>query len=204
MPASYWFGDKERSAVKRIFLVVGFILGMLVLTLNVHAQQNTQSLGDFKIKDMVLLGTALKRFLAFRVVTVDLYIAKEFEQQDVLSDIPKRLEVNYHVNIPKHELDRATIKGIEKNFSLQQVQRLMPGINQINSYYPDIKAGDQIAVTYIPQQGSQVELNGQIQGIVPGADFANAFFSIWVGENPVDEQAKLKLLGQYSQRKRKE
>ena len=136
----------------------------------------------FKVTDMVLLGTALKRFLAFRVVTVDLYIAKGFEQKDVLSDIPKRLEVNYHVNIPKHELDRATIKGIEKNLSPEKVKALMPNIDQINSYYPDIKVGDQIAVTYTPQQGSLVELNGQTQGIVPGSDFANAFFSIWVGQ----------------------
>lgn len=198
------FGNKERLAVRKIFVIFAFVLGMVILTFNACAQQIAPNVSDFQIQDKVLLGTALKRFLAFRVVTVDLYIPKGFEQQDVLSDIPKRLEVNYHVNIPKHELDRATIKGIEKNFSPQQVESLMPDIDQINSYYPDIKAGDQITVTYIPQQGSQVELNGQIQGIVPGADFANAFFSIWVGENPVDEQAKLKLLGQYGQRKRKE
>lgn len=204
MSASHWFGNKERTAVTKIFLTVGFILGFSILTLNACAQQMATNFSNLKMQDMVLLGTALKRFLAFRVVTVELYIVKGFEEQDVLSDIPKRLEVNYHVNIPKHELDRATIKGIEKNFSRQQVERLMPDIDQINSYYPDIKAGDQIAVTYIPQQGSQVELNGQTQGIVPGADFANAFFSIWVGENPVDEQAKLKLLGQYNQRKIKE
>lgn len=190
--------------MRKIFVIFAFVLGMVILTFNACAQQIAPNVSDFQIQDKVLLGTALKRFLAFRVVTVDLYIPKGFEQQDVLSDIPKRLEVNYHVNIPKHELDRATIKGIEKNFSPQQVESLMPDIDQINSYYPDIKAGDQITVTYIPQQGSQVELNGQIQGIVPGADFANAFFSIWVGENPVDEQAKLKLLGQYGQRKRKE
>ncbi len=155
-------------------------------------------------KNMVLLGTALKKFLTFRVVTVDLYIAKGYQSQEVLSDIPKRLEVNYHVNIPKVELDRATIKGIKQNYTQEQLTALMPQIDQINSYYPDIKSGDQIAVTYVPGAGSEVELNGQVKGVVPGDDFAKAFFSIWIGENPVDKQAKLKLLGQKDSRKSKE
>ncbi len=155
----------------------------------------------FSNKDMVLLGSALKRFLTFRVVTVDLYIAAEYKKEDVLSDIPKRLEVNYHVNIPKQELDRATIKGIKQNFNQEELAALMPQINLINSYYPDVKSGDQITITYVPGLGSQVQLNGQVKGIVPGRDFAKAFFSIWVGENPVDKRAKLKLLGRKENRR---
>lgn len=188
--------------MKKIFTIGAFLTGIFALTLSVCAQPNVLNSGDSKTDDMVLLGTALKKFLAFRVVTVDLYIGSGYDADDVLTDVPKRLEVNYHVNIPKHELERATIKGIEKNFNAEQMSTLMPQIDQINSYYPDIKAGDQIAVSYVPQQGSRVELNGQVQGIVPGTDFANAFFSIWVGENPVDQRAKLKLLGQYGRGKK--
>ena len=152
---------------------------------------------------MYLLGTALKKFLTFRVVTVDLYVEQGYGADDVLSDIPKRLEVNYHVNIPKHELDRATTKGIAKNYSPDQMEALMPQIDQINSYYPDIKSGDQIAITYVPGVGSQVQLNGELKGVVPGSNFAKAFFSIWLGENPVDKNAKLKLLGLKDRRKSK-
>lgn len=143
----------------------------------------------------VLIGTALKRFLTFRVVSVDLYAAKGYEDLDILSDAPKRIEVNYHVNIPKRELDRATLTGIKKNVSPETLMALAPKIDQINSYYPDIKAGDQIAVTYTPGVGSTVEVNGAIKGVVPGEDFGRSFFAIWVGENPVDERAKRQLLG---------
>ncbi len=142
-----------------------------------------------------LLGTALKRFFTFPVVTVSLYLEDGHKPQDVLRDVSKRLEVNYHVHIPKKELDRATIRGIAHNYNKVQLNALMPQINQINSYYPDVKPGDQIAVTYVPGLGSEVKINGQIKGIVSGKDFAKAFFSIWVGEHPVDRRAKLKLLG---------
>ena len=89
--------------------------------ISVKADQQLAIRRDFSNKNMVLLGTALKKFLTFRVGTVDLYIADGSKSEDVLADIPKRLEVNYHVNIPKQELDRATIKGIKQNFSQEQL-----------------------------------------------------------------------------------
>ena len=185
-----------------------FICGMICFYLLIagrlaKADQRFIMESAFSNKNMVLLGTALKKFLTFRVVTAELYIGDGFKSEDVLSDVPKRLEVNYHVNIPKQELDRATIKGIRQNYSEEQLKMLMPQIDQINSYYPDVKSGDQIAVTYIPGLGSQIEFNGAIKGVVPGSDFAKAFFSIWVGENPVDKQAKLKLLGKRGNQKLK-
>lgn len=183
----------NKLRLKILIIVFLFIVGL-------PAQAKPIASGVSNI-NMVLLGTALKRFLTFRVVTVSLYIADQFSSQDVLSDIPKRLEVNYHVNIPKDELDRATIKGIKQNYSPEQLADLMPQINQINSYYPDVKSGDQITITYIPGVGSEVQLNGQVKGVVPGQEFAKAFFSIWVGDSPVDPAAKLKLLGKKAEGK---
>lgn len=180
----------------RYILFAAVVCSYLLMSgVSVKAEQTMAMKNAINSKNLVLLGTALKKFLAFRVVTVDLFIERGYGADDVFSDVSKRLEVNYHVNIPKHELDRATIKGIEKNYSQDQMVELMPQIDQINSYYPDIKSGDQIAVTYVPGVGSQVELNGELKGVVFGSDFAKAFFSIWLGDNPVDKNAKLKLLG---------
>lgn len=185
----------NKSPLIRVIFTTVICCCLLLTAVTVNAYEAKGNSKGFSAEGMVILGSALKKFLTFRVVTVDLYIAKEYGQEDILSDIPKRIEVNYHVNIPKPELDRATIKGISQNYSQAQLTALMPQIDQINSYYPDVKSGDKITVTYIPGLGSQVELNGKIKGIVPGADFAQAFFAIWVGEKPVDKQAKLKLLG---------
>ncbi len=191
----------NKLRLNKICFYVTICSCLLMTAITVKADQQLVIRNSFSNNDMVLLGSAIKKFLTFRVVTVELYIADEYKKEDVLSDIPKRLEVNYHVNIPKQELYRATIKGIKQNFSEEQLKTLMPQIKQINSYYPNVKSGDQIAVTYVPGLGSQVQFNGQIKGVVPGRAFAKAFFSIWVGENPVDKQAKLKLLGKKDKRK---
>ncbi len=101
-------------------------------------------------------------------------------------------------------MDRETIKGSKQNFSQEQLTALTPQINQINSYEPDVKSGDQIAMTYVLGLGSQVQCNGQVKSIAPGSDFAKAFFSIWLGENPVDKQARLRWLGKNSRRLKRE
>lgn len=144
-----------------------------------------------------LLGIAEKKVLSFKVVTVRLYVLPGHKGDRVLrANIPKRLEVTYHVNIPKEELQRATTKGIKKNVPSQTFDYLKPKIDQINSYYPDVKSGDQVVITYEPNTGCQIKINGQIKGTVTGNDFAWAFFSIWIGDKPVDYLAKQKLLGQ--------
>jgi hypothetical protein len=176
-------------------LSYGIILLLFVAGVSAGADQQPAFRSKFSNDNTVLLGTALKKFLTMRVVTVSLYIAQGYVSSEILDDIPKRIEVNYHVRIPKRSLGRATIDGIRRNYNREQLKALMPQINQINSYYPNVKPGDQIVITYTPGFGSLVQVNGKAKGVVAGADFAKAFFSIWIGENPVDKKAKLKLLG---------
>jgi hypothetical protein len=43
--------------------------------------------------------------------------------------------------------------------------------------------------------GTELALNGRPMGMIEGADFAAAIFSLWLGENPYDKQFKNALLG---------
>jgi len=38
-------------------------------------------------------------------------------------------------------------------------------------------------------------LNGHRKGMIPGADFADAYFRIWLGERPLDTALRDRLLG---------
>jgi hypothetical protein len=50
-------------------------------------------------------------------------------------------------------------------------------------------------LTYLPGIGTELALNGRPMGVIEGADFAAAIFSLWLGENPYDRQFKSALLG---------
>ncbi len=150
---------------------------------------------DIKGTQLILNGAGLKKFINFKVVAVALYLPKGEAPQNVLNEIPKHLEVVYLLSIPKAELDRATEHGIQKNVDPLEFKRLKSRIEQMNSYYQDVTNGDRIGVSYLPPTGTIVSFNGRVRGIVKGEDFARAFFSIWIGNNPVDKIMKRKLLG---------
>jgi hypothetical protein len=45
----------------------------------------------------------------------------------------------------------------------------------------DIDEGKSLNITYVPDAGVRVEINGKLKGTIPGDDFAEALFSIWLG-----------------------
>jgi hypothetical protein len=68
--------------------------------------------------------------------------------------------------------------------------------NRLEQMIPDLHEGDSIAFTYLPQgRGSLVlQVNGRERGRIEGADFAQAFFGIWLNEPP-NKDLKRGLLG---------
>ncbi len=143
-----------------------------------------------------LTGAALKKYFSIKVFAAGLYLGEEVPSKQVLADVPKRLEVVYFQNIPQVELARTTRKAMAANIPPREFQSLEKRIDQLNSYYVDVKPGDRYTATYIPRLGTKIALNGQLQGVIRGADFAVAFFATWVGDRPVDETLKAELLGE--------
>jgi hypothetical protein len=84
---------------------------------------------------------------------------------------------------------------MEKNVDKATIERLRPQIDYHNSLYEDVEPGDRYALTYIPGRGTELALNGEPKGIIEGADFATALFSIWIGQKPIDESFKQQIMG---------
>ncbi len=61
-----------------------------------------------------------------------------------------------------------------------------------------MKPGDRYAFTYLPERGTELSLNGEPLGTLPGVDLAKALFAIWLGEVPLDDSLKQALLGSSS------
>ncbi len=190
--------------VKRRTIIFLFFLFSLLIMPNSHAYKlsNLEFKDTFKrgAVELSLRGAGLKKFLSIRVAAAALYLKKETDANDILKDIPKSLEIIYLQNIPEIELQRATTKGIRLNVSQKEFEKLSPRIDMLNSYYPSVRKMDRIQVSYIPAKGTIIEVNGVVKGTVPGDDFGRAFFSIWVGDKPVDPLIKKLLLGKIKQR----
>jgi hypothetical protein len=130
-----------------------------------------------------------------KAAAAGLYLDEQAAVGDVLSDVAKRLEMEYFWGVKAKDLVAASRAMLARNLSTEQLAALQPQIDAMHALYQDVKAGDRCSLTYLPGVGTWLTLNGKTLGTVPGADFAAAYFSIWFGAKPMDAGLKRKLLG---------
>ena len=145
-----------------------------------------------------LHGTALLRYrVFFRAYVAALYLAPGTKGDDVLTDVPRRLEIEYFWSIPAHGFVRATSDGVRKNVDAQSWERIRADVDRFNALYVDVEPGDRYQLTYLPGMGTEIALNGVRRGHIAGAEFAAALFSLWLGEYPFDASLKSQLLNSH-------
>lgn len=144
---------------------------------------------------LALNNAALLRYRIFiKAYVAALYLAEATRPEEVLTDVAKRLEIEYFWAISAPDFAMATDKGIAANVDAATSERLRPRITQMNALYRDVKPGDRYALTYVPGAGTELSLNGRPLGTIEGSDFAAALFSIWLGKNALDVSLRDRLL----------
>ena len=142
-----------------------------------------------------LRGAALYRYLVvIKAYAGALYLPEKVAPGDILTDVAKRLELSYFHAIKGEDFGAATLQVMRKNVDSDTMARLMPKVTEFNSLYTDVVPGDRYAITYVPNQGTTLSFNGNTLGTIPGADFAAAIFSLWLGPEPIDKKFKYALL----------
>lgn len=145
--------------------------------------------------EMVLNCVGLLRYKIFiKAYVAGLYLGRGVEPQAVFEDVPKRLEINYFWNLRGADIAKAGGDILARNVSTDSLAALRPRLDQINGLYEDVQPGDRYSLTYVPGSGTELAKNGRRLGVVPGADFAAAYFRIWLGEDPIDESFRDQLL----------
>jgi len=146
-------------------------------------------------KNLRLIGAGLLRYWGFKAYTGALYLEEGTPVDEVMSDRAKRIELEYYRAIKGEDFGPATDKFIAKNVDAVTYERLRPRIELHNSLYEDVQPGDRYSLTYVPGRGTELALNGEPKGIIEGAEFAAAVFSIWLGPKPINNSFKAQILG---------
>ncbi len=146
---------------------------------------------------MVLNGVGMKTlWKVVKVSVAALYLGEGISPDAVLSDVPKRLEIEYFHAISGRDFAKLTEKLLSENVDTMTLRNLRPRIDQLNALYRDVKPGDRYALTYIPGKGTLLSLNGIEVGAIEGRDFGTAVFAMWLGQRPLSDSLKKELLGQ--------
>ncbi len=142
-----------------------------------------------------LRNAALLRYLKFiKAYVAALYLPEGVTPDRVLSDVPKRLELHYLVSIKGPDFGKGAEPTLKLNQTPGELAKLRGRIDRINALYRDVKPGDRYSLTYLPGRGTELALNGTPLTVIEGADFAAAYFGIWLGRESINDGLKHDLL----------
>ena len=178
----------------------GHVLGLLLAVVfagSVSAADNFPPTKHFAGQDLVLNGKGIRTKLFFDLYTAGLYLPKQ--NPDAGSILSGNEGVALRMEITSTMITSATMEAaVRDGFALSagdKLASLQPRIDQLIVIFKEkINNGDLYDFVYRPQN-MIVFKNGKQAGTIVGQDFKQAFYAIWLGQQPVQADLKQKLLG---------
>jgi len=153
---------------------------------------------EVKGQSLVLNGMGLRKKFVIKVYVAGLYLAqKEKSAQKILAaDAPHRMVMHFLYGVSKDQMCDAWNEGLEANTPNPSAE-VKKAFTTLCGWMEPIDEGKTLVMTYLPGEGTQVEVNGKVKGTIPGAAAADAILATWLGPKPgPGEDFKKALLGQ--------
>ena len=135
------------------------------------------------------LGEGRLRFIGIHVYDVSLWIpGAAFSVKE-----PYAIELRYAINIKSHSLSERSIKEM-RGQGLKDEARFAVWEKEMNRVFPDLKPGDRLVGVHVPGKEARFYSQDKFLGSVADAEFAQAFFAIWLDEKTSQPGLRAKLL----------
>ena len=133
----------------------------------------------------------------FPLYDVALYAESTAEAKDVLdADVAFHLTFRYLRHIEKPVILQAADRILDKNLSTKEQDNIAERVQKLNLAYTSVEEGDTSSLTYDPEKGTTLRINGEPRTTVSGQDFAQLYFKIWLGPEPLSNSLRDRLLGE--------
>lgn len=136
-------------------------------------------------REMVLNGMGLRKVAFFKVYVAGLYLPEEETSPEAVlsADAPRHLEMHWLRSGGKDKICDAWYEGLENNTPNASAE-VRAQFDTLCEWMPDAEDGDVMAFTYVPDEGTRVDINGTDKGVLQGKAFADALYRSWIGPNP--------------------
>jgi len=166
------------SALLALFLVLPAGAGTL-------AGVTLPDKADVKGQTLALNGMALRSKFFIKVYVAGLYLAqKEKAPAAILAaDAPRRQVMHFLYNVSKEQMCEAWEEGLTQNTPKASAE-VKKGFTTLCGWMEPIKKGNELVLTYVPGEGTHVEVNGKMKGTLEGKATADAILNTWIGPDP--------------------
>lgn len=190
--------------IRRTYTVFFMLMTVVFSTVGYARQLDDVTLPDSVTLDgtdvaLQLNGMGYRTKFVFNVYVGALYTESKVESRDAVQALkgPKRVVMHMvYDEVSKEKMADAWHEGFEENSSDEQFEKLKASLDEFINYFPDLKESDVLLFDYIPGKGTRVTMNGEVKGVIAGADFYTALLDVWLGDEPADEDLKEAMLGE--------
>jgi len=145
-----------------------------------------------EVPEARLIGQGDLRWLGFKLYTAQLWSATS----RIGEHAPFALVLNYHRRISREQLVDASIK------EMQRVADTPPDEHRLGRWrgymmqaFLNVDEGDQLIGVYLPGRGCRFYQRDALLATIDDAEFARAFFAIWLSPQARDPDLRRQLLG---------
>jgi hypothetical protein len=169
----------------RLFALLALLLTASAAWAGTLAGVTLPDKADVDGQSLVLNGLGLRSKLFIKVYVGGLYLPqKEKSAQKILAaDAPRRMALHFIYDVDKQQMCDAWNEGLEANTPNASAE-VKKSFQTLCGWMDGVGKGQQLAMTYLPGQGTRVEIAGKVKGTIPGKPTADAILSTWIGPDP--------------------
>ncbi len=162
-----------------------------VLDASLRSSGRDNQIAALKQETLVLRGKGIFRYMGVRLYEAFLYVGAGVEP---LSETPRKLVIRYDRVIPKDAIIQAAEKNLKNNPEVHFLE-IKDRVDRLHRAYVSVKKGDEYSLVY--RSGKTVLFYNQKPLVeVQGADFAKAYFSIWLSKYSINQKLRKELIGE--------
>ena len=135
------------------------------------------------------LGEGRLRWFGLHVYDSSLWVPGEAWSPEVVF----ALDIRYAMSIKGRDLTRRSLEEMRK-LGFSDPARLKRWEEAMDRVFPDIRPGDRLVGVSIPGREARFYSQERLLGTVPDAEFARAFFAIWLDEKTSEPGLRARML----------
>lgn len=114
---------------------------------------------------------------------------------DETNPLTRRLVIEYFVPIEAEQIKSAAERHLMKQQDADLVAAMKPALDRLHAALRDVDKGDRYALTLDADRTLILERNGNQVLRLHEPALGEAYLNLWLGENPIDVNLRLSLLG---------
>lgn len=140
-----------------------------------------------------LAGQSRFRMWGFEVYDAGLWVRPGFSATGFDAH-PLALELRYLRDFSAVDIAERSLKEMRR-LSTVTAEQEKRWLDEMRRVFPNVKKGDRLLGVQQPGQGAAFWFNGQLRGDIRDAEFARAFFGIWLSPRSSEPALRQALLG---------